>query len=72
MIIVYELTGQNYHPAVAIDEAEGTVKGDSDLADYFRDCFESLRNDGYDPVNHMDGIKNRLYNNYRNGYYWAV
>lgn len=71
MITIYEFSGTTYHPAVVIDESNGTITGTSELADYFRDGFQSLRDDGYAPENHMDKIKNRLANNWRDAYHWA-
>jgi hypothetical protein len=71
MVVIYEFTGTTYHPAVVIDEQTGKVTGTSALADYFRDVFQYLRDGNVTPEKHMDKIKPRIYENYRNIYYWA-
>lgn len=71
MVVIYEYTGSEFEQVVEIDEETGEVSGDSDLAAYFRAGFDSLRDDGYTPEDHMDKITDRLYENYRNGHYWA-
>lgn len=71
MIIIHEFNRLRYQPAVIIYEDTGKVAGTSELADYFRAAFQKLRDDGYDPTNHMTGIKNRLRKNYRDRYHWT-
>jgi hypothetical protein len=71
MITIYEFNGTIYRPSVIIDEENGIVSGSSQLAKYFEDGFQHLRDEGYQPENHMDKIKNRLENNWRNAYHWA-
>lgn len=71
MIVVYEFDGKEYLSVAVIDEERAIVTGSSSLADYFRYAFEKLEAKGHDPKDHMDEIKQRIYDNYRNGYYWA-
>jgi hypothetical protein len=71
MIQIYKFTSGRYVLQLVIDEEKGTVLGSTDLADTFRQKFQYLRDKGIEPVEHMDGIKDRIYANYRNFYFWA-
>lgn len=71
MIVIYEYNGRSYHPAAMIDETTAEVGGSTEFARYLRNGFNQMRDDGYVPSDHMDKIRNRLYNNFRNAYYWA-
>jgi hypothetical protein len=71
MIVVYKFNGNQYSSVAVIDEEKAVVIGSSSLADYFRYAFNKLEAKGHDPKANMDEIKQRIYDNYRNGYYWA-
>lgn len=72
MIVIWALRSGSYTREVIIDEEAGKVLGSTELADEFRRKFDHLRDHGVDPAEQMEGIKDRLYANYRNVYYWAV
>jgi hypothetical protein len=71
MIEVYSFKSGRYVLQLVIDEENGTVLGSTDLANEFRRRFQLLRDRGIEPADHMDGIKKRLYANYRNFYHWV-
>lgn len=70
MITIYEYNGGKFVESAVVYE-DATVGGVSNLADYLRNGFEDIRSNGYKPEDHWQKIENRLYNNFRNGYYWA-
>jgi hypothetical protein len=74
MIEIYELQSLEggYELMAEIDETDASVTGDSYLAEYFRAGFNEMRDEGYVPADHMDGIRDRLRRNWNSGTYATV
>lgn len=73
MIEIYRLESEGYMLIATIDESDASVSGASLFANFLRDGFAEMKEEhGFDPMNHMDKIRDRLEWNYNDGYYLIV
>lgn len=72
MIKIYKYNGFGWFFLAGIDENDASVTGNGELASHFRDGLDSMREQGYKPEDHIDKIRDRIYDNFRTGYYLAI
>jgi hypothetical protein len=74
MITIKLLTSieNGYETVAEVDETDATVYGDGVTADRLRASFDRMRSHGYDPADHIDGIRDRLLANWNNVYYVTI
>jgi hypothetical protein len=65
---VYWYNGSEYDLLATIHD-DGTVDGDSSLADHFRDIFSQVEAAGEDPADWIDAIQKIIRRRYNSGYY---
>jgi hypothetical protein len=65
---VYQYNGNEYD-LQATTHDDGTVDGDSSLADHFRDIFARMEDGGHDPAYSMEEFQSIIQRRYNSGYY---